>query len=86
LFGGEPDVAVIDDAKTSFRAHARVLDDHLANNSVAVGKTLTVADFALAAALPFATAAGIPVAEFRHIQTWYGRLEELDAWRNPFPA
>ena len=67
-------------------AHGRVLDDHLAKNSVAVGKTLTVADFALAAALPFATAAGIPVAEFRHIQTWYGRLEELDAWQNPFPA
>jgi glutathione S-transferase len=63
-----------------------VLDDHLATNSVAVGKTLTVADFALAAALPYATAAGIPLAEFRHIQAWYGRLEELDAWQNPFPA
>ncbi|MGO7418115.1 hypothetical protein ACCS64_37865, partial [Rhizobium ruizarguesonis] len=44
LFGGETDVAVIEDAKTSFRLHARVLDDHLATNSVAVGKTLTVAD------------------------------------------
>ncbi|NYT32944.1 MULTISPECIES: glutathione S-transferase family protein [Rhizobium] len=86
LFGGEPDVAVIDDAKTSFRLHARVLDDHLANNSVAVGETLTVADFALAAALPYATSAEIPVSEFTHIQAWYERLEQLDAWRNPFPA
>ncbi|MBX4976136.1 glutathione S-transferase family protein [Rhizobium lentis] len=86
LFGGKPDNAVIEDAKTSFRHHGRVLDDHLAANSVAVGKTLTVADFALAAALPYAAAAEIPLAEFRHIQKWYGRLEELDAWQNPFPA
>ena len=84
--GGKPDVAVIEDARTSFRLHARVLDDHLATNSVAVGKTLTVADFALAAALPFATSAEIPLTEFRHIQAWYGRLEQLEAWRNPFPA
>jgi glutathione S-transferase len=58
----------------------------LATNSVAVGKTLTVADFALAAALPYAASAEIPLAEFRHIEAWYERLEQLDAWRNPFPT
>lgn len=85
LWGEDPDIAVIEDAKTNFRLHARVLDDHLATHDFAVGTTMTVADFALAAALPFATAAQIPLAEFRHIQSWHGRLEQLDAWRNPFP-
>jgi glutathione S-transferase len=86
LFGGRPDKAAIDEATNSFRQHAQVLDGHLARNSVAVGKTVTVADFALAAALPFAVPAGIPLEEFRYIRAWYGRLEQLDAWQNPFPA
>ena len=46
---------------------------------------LTLADFALAVALPHATRAHIPLAEFPAVQRWHERMNELEAWREPFP-
>jgi len=50
-----------------------------------VGKTLTVADFALAITLPYAEPAHLPIAEFPAVQRWHAALCEIDAWREPFP-
>ena len=85
LFGGVADENVIEEAETSLKLHARVLDDHLADRRYVVGPSVSVADFALAAALPYATTSRLPLDEFTHILRWHDRLTELEAWRNPFP-
>ncbi len=82
---GAPDPAAVEEALGEFRKSARVLDDHLRDRKYLVGERLSVADFAVAAALPYAEQARIPLAEFPNIQRWYDRLNELEAWRDPFP-
>ena len=82
---GEPDTAAIAEATGFFRRSAAVLNDHLRGRNYLVGDALTVADFAVATGLPYATEAHIPLDEFPGIKRWYERLEDLPAWRDPYP-
>jgi glutathione S-transferase len=36
--------------------------------------------------LPFHDFAGLPLAPYRNISAWNARLEEIEAWRNPFAS
>jgi glutathione S-transferase len=82
---GEPDQETVDAATAQFHTSARLLDDHLAGRSHLVGNALSVADFAMASALPDAEASRIPLGDYPNIRRWHDRLSELDAWRHPFP-
>jgi glutathione S-transferase len=83
---GAPDAAAVQSATALFETSARVLDAHLRTRSFLVGETLSVADFAAAAALPYAERARIPLQDFHAIWRWHERMNELAAWREPFPA
>jgi glutathione S-transferase len=83
---GEPDLAAIDEAMGFFRQFAGVLNSHLEGQGYVVGDALTVADFALASFLPHAHEAKLPLDEFPEIRRWYAQLEQLPAWREPFPT
>jgi len=83
---GETNVATVDEATGYFKSYACVLNNHLSGRKFLVGDNLTVADFAVANTLPYADAAKLPLAEFPAIQGWHARLNELPAWREPFPA
>ncbi|MEQ8815443.1 MAG: glutathione S-transferase family protein [Thalassobaculum sp.] len=83
---GEPDPAAVEEAMGYVRKYARILDDHLKGRRFLVGDGLTVADFAVAIALPYAARARIPLADYPEVARWHARLEELPAWREPFPA
>jgi glutathione S-transferase len=67
-----------------FVASAAVLDAHLGSRKFLLGDALTVADFAVGAALPYAKDAYIPLADFPAVARWHERLNELPAWRAPF--
>lgn len=82
---GDPDPAAVTRASEEWRRYARVLDGHLQDRCWLVGDALTVADFAVGAALPYAKRAHIPLDEFPAVHRWHERLNELDAWREPFP-
>ncbi|WP_132528143.1 glutathione S-transferase family protein [Rhizobium sp. BK376] len=86
LFGQAPDRKVVEDAENNLRLYARVLNDHLAERRYVVAESVSVADFALAAALPYAASSQLPLDEFGHIMQWHDRLNELEAWREPFPV
>ncbi|HEX5777640.1 MAG TPA: glutathione S-transferase family protein [Xanthobacteraceae bacterium] len=87
MFGlGEPDKAALEKASAGFKRYGGVLNEHLKGRRYLAGDTLTIADFAVAVTLPHAKAAHIPVAEFPEIERWHDRLNELPAWREPFPA
>lgn len=81
-----PDAAVVENAQAEFRRYAAVLDAHLNGRRWLIDDSLTLADFAVAAALPFAESAHIPLNEFTNVHRWHERLNELEAWREPFPA
>jgi glutathione S-transferase len=83
---GDPDLAAIDEAMGFFRQFAGVLDSHLKGRAYLVGDGLTVADFAVGSFLPHARDAKLPLDEFPEIRRWYAQLEQLSAWREPFPT
>jgi glutathione S-transferase len=85
FLGAEPDAKVVEEATGFFKQFAAVLNEHLRGRRYVLGDTLTIADFALAATLPQADQARIPLRGFTDIERWHDRLNELPAWREPFP-
>lgn len=83
---GPPDETAVEEALGWVRHFGGILNDHLEDRSYLVGDALTIADFAVAALLPVAEPSKIPLGEFPAVQRWHARLEELPAWRQPFPA
>lgn len=83
---GAADPAEVASATSQWRRYAGVLDQHLHGRRYLVGDAITLADFAVAVALPHAAAAHIPLGDFPAVRRWHERLDELDAWREPFPA
>jgi glutathione S-transferase len=82
---GAPDMAEVEEAQGYARKFGAVLNDHLSGRKYLLGDTLTVADFAVAITLPYAKQAHIPLDGFAEIERWHDRLNELPAWREPFP-
>lgn len=82
----EPDPAAVAEATKYFQQYAAVLDNHLRGRKYLVGDRLSVADFAVAATLPYAEDAKLPIADHPEIRRWHERLNELEAWREPYPA
>ena len=86
LLGAAPDPKAVEEATGFFKQFALVLNDHLRGRKFLLGDMLTIADFSVAVTLPYAEEARIPLAGFGEIERWHGRLNELPAWREPFPA
>ena len=83
---GDTDPAAVKQATNEWRRFAAILDGHLRDRRWLVGDGITVADFAVAAFLPYAERSHIPLDEFASVRRWHDRLNELDAWREPFPV
>jgi glutathione S-transferase len=86
LLGQPPDAKAVEEATGFFKPFAEVLNDHLQARKYLLDERLTIADFAVAVTLPYAAEAKIPLASFPAIERWHARLNELPAWRQPFPA
>ena len=82
---GPEDLAMVEESLAGFRQFASVLDGHLADRKWLVGDAPTATDFSVAVVLPYAEAAHLPLEEFSSVGNWYARLNELEAWRYPFP-
>ncbi len=83
---GPADPAEVENALSEFRRFAAVLDAHLAQRKWVLGDALSVADFSLAGALPYAKAGLMPLDEFPQVKRWHDQLCEFEAWRHPFPV
>jgi glutathione S-transferase len=86
---GPADPAAVAKGTEAFNKEAKMLDEHLAKHKYLVGDTLTIADFAVAAPLFHAQPAGIPVASFTHVRSWFERVSSLPCWNEtapPLPA
>ncbi|SDY22298.1 glutathione S-transferase [Lysobacter sp. yr284] len=86
IFGlGAPDPTVVEEANKHLRHFAKVLDAHLQSRRYLLGDSLSVADFSVAAMLPWQRAARLPLDGYAGLGEWYARLEALPAWRQPYP-
>ncbi len=66
-----------------FTRHAGTLYfQHLIKPFLGMGEP----DAAVAITLPYAKDARIPIDEFPEIVRWHAQLNELPAWRDPFPS
>jgi len=81
----QADPAEIARVTPAFERYAAVLEAHLQGRDYLVGNDLTVADFAVAITLPYAEKTGLPLDGFPAIRRWHERLQQLPAWREPFP-
>jgi glutathione S-transferase len=80
--GGEPDAAKVKEGEEKFHSAARVLEARLTGRRFIQGDDVTLADFALGAMLTYAGPARIPVGDYENVQAWWGRLNEIPAWRD----
>jgi glutathione S-transferase len=83
---GPPDAVAVQQSTAFLRRAGEVLNAHLRGRNYLTGDTLTVADFAVAVGLPYAAGANIPLGDFPDIERWHAHLNELPAWRDPFPG
>jgi glutathione S-transferase len=81
---GPIDEEKVADGLKRFEAAAAILDAELSGREWLVGDTVSYADFRMAAFLPFNDVAGLPLHRYQSVSRWYGQLEEIDAWRDPF--
>jgi len=82
---GAPDQSKLDEALTNFRRFGAVLNAHLNGRKHIVGNALTIADLTIATSMMYAQQTEVPVAEFPHIQAWFSRIGEMDAWKKTIP-
>jgi glutathione S-transferase len=78
---GRPDPVELQRALTDLEKYAGVLDGHLAQRRWVSGSGLTLADLAIAAPLMAVEPGRVPLAPYTHLQAWFSRVQELDAWR-----
>lgn len=83
---GETDARAVEEAQGFFTHFAGVLDEHLGERDYLLGDALSIADFAVAAMLPTAVQARLPLEGLDAVAAWHARLQALPAWREPFPA
>jgi len=83
---GAPDEKATEEAIGLARQFAAVLDRALEGRTFLLGDHLTVADFAVSVTLPYAEAIRLPIEGFDNIARWQSLLDEIPAWREPFPS
>jgi glutathione S-transferase len=78
--GGDPDPVEVEKGLKKFGFAATILNGQLAGRRFVCGDTLTVADFAIGAAMILAEPAQLPLDAYPEIQRWRASLEALPAW------
>jgi glutathione S-transferase len=80
-----PDAAALAQGEKDFHTFAPILNAQLESHKFVTGNDLTLADFSVGACFSFAEASGLPWGNYTHIRAWWGRLNEVPAWKNTAP-
>lgn len=78
---GGPDPTEIQRGEAQLTSAARMLDAHLSTRRWLALDALTLADLAIAAPLMHTAAAHLPVLDFAALQSWFRRVQSLEAWQ-----
>jgi glutathione S-transferase len=82
---GPPDDAIVAKATEAFDKGANMLDAHLAKQPYLVGQEVTLADFAVAAAMIYAREVELPIGPYANLRGWFERVMALPCWRETAP-
>lgn len=86
LFGaGGPNPEKEKEGEDGVKFNGAVLNNSLEGKKFLVGDQLTIADFAVAAPLPLAKVARLPLEGFTNIERWYQQIAKLEAWQKNLP-
>ena len=78
---GGPDPNEIKRGERLIGELAPILDSHLKDKQWVLGSKLTLADIALATPLAVTESAKVPVTQYANLQSWFKRVQDLDAWK-----
>jgi glutathione S-transferase len=81
----EPDPALLARYERFLHQAIGVLDKHLADRTWMVGKTLTFADYSIAATLMYRAQTKLPLDAYQHVLAHLGRVEDTAAWKATEP-
>jgi glutathione S-transferase len=81
---GASDEKTVEKGLHQFHKAAVILESELSARRWLVGDKISFADFRMATFLPFNDVACLPIEEYPAIERWCGRLEGIEAWRDPF--
>ncbi len=81
FYQGTADPLRVAEHETNMKRLAGLLDRHLSGRQWLCGDELTLADFAVGATLMTTVPGKLPVLDFRNVQAWFGRIQQLDAWK-----
>jgi glutathione S-transferase len=82
---GDPDPLLVKRHEEEMSKLGKLLDDHLARREWIAAPSLTIADIAIGTTTMSAAHAKLPLDSFTHIQSWFGRIRALDAWKATEP-
>jgi glutathione S-transferase len=82
---GAPDPSEIMRGERLVQETAALLDSHLASREWVAGPALTLADISLATPLMTTAAAQLPVTQFKHLQSWFARIQARESWQRTAP-
>ncbi|MDX8481419.1 glutathione S-transferase family protein [Mesorhizobium sp. VK24D] len=81
---GPIDKALVEEGLRQFHTAAAIVEAELSRREWLVGNSVSYADFRMATFLVFNDAARLPLDDYPCVSRWYRRLEEIDAWCDPF--
>ena len=81
---GPIDKALVEEGLRQFHMTAAILEAELCGRQWLVGSSVCYADFRMATFLAFNDAARLPLEDYPSLRRWYRRIEDIDAWRDPF--
>jgi glutathione S-transferase len=82
---GDPDPSEIKKGEEGIKRFGAVLNQCLEGKSYLVNNRLSLADFSVAAPLPYAEFCQFPLEGLPHLKKWYGQIESLEAWQKNLP-
>jgi glutathione S-transferase len=82
---GEPDAAEIARGERLVGEVASLLDSHLASREWVAGNNMTLADLSIATPLMTLKQAKLPVAPFKHLLSWFERMQARESWQRTKP-
>jgi glutathione S-transferase len=82
---GEPDPAEIARGERLVQEVGSLLDSHLASREWVAGNNMTLADISIATPLMAMKHAKLPVVQFKHLQSWFARMQARESWQRTNP-
>jgi glutathione S-transferase len=81
----DPDPVAVAAGEKEFHTFAPLLNAQLETRGFITGADLTLADFSVGACFSYAEPSGLPWDNYKHIKAWWGRLNEIPAWKTTAP-